>query len=73
MKSFKDFQEQLVAGQATPSTPAQTQQQRATSAKRASVITRRMKNRAEDELSAHQSNMRTLLRKDGGTDVRGGH
>lgn len=72
MKTFGEFSEQLVRGNLTPSTPAQTQQQRATSAKRASVIARRMRNRAEDELEAHQSNMRTLLKKSG-EDIRASH
>jgi hypothetical protein len=43
MKSFKDFQEKLERGRLTPSTPAQTQQQQATSARRANVIARRMR------------------------------
>ena len=72
MKTFSEFSEQLERGRLTPSTPAQTQQQRATSARRANVIARRMRNRAEDELSAHQSNMRTLLKKSG-EDIRGSH
>jgi hypothetical protein len=72
MKSFKDFQEQLERGRLTPSTPTQTQQQRATSARRANVIARRMRHRAEDELSSHQANMRTLLKKSG-EDIKGSH
>jgi hypothetical protein len=72
MKTFSEFNEQLERGRLTPSTPAQTQQQRATSARRANVIARRMRNRAEDELSAHQSNMRTLLKKSG-DDMRSSH
>jgi hypothetical protein len=31
-----------------------------------------MRHRAEDELSAHQSNMRTLLKKSG-EDIKGSH
>ena len=72
MKTFSEFNEQLQRGRLTPATPAQTQQQRATSARRANVIARRMRNRAEDELSAHQANMRTLLKKSG-EDIRGSH
>lgn len=72
MKTFSEFNEQLVRGNLTPATPAETQQQRATSAKRASVIARRMRNKTEDELEAHQANMRTLLKK-GGEDIRGSH
>lgn len=72
MKTFSEFNEQLQRGNLTPATPAQTQQQRATSARRASVITRKMRNRAEDELAAHQANMRTLLKKSG-EDIRGSH
>jgi hypothetical protein len=72
MKTFSEFNEQLQRGNLEPSTPAQTQQQRATSARRANVIARRMRNRAEDELSAHQANMRTLLKKSG-ENIRGSH
>lgn len=72
MKTFSEFCEQLVRGNLTPATPAQTQQQRATSAKRATVIARRMRNRAEDEMAAHQANIRTLLKKSG-EDIRGSH
>ena len=72
MKTFSEFNEQLQRGRLTPATPAQTQQQRATSAKRASVISRRLRGKAEDELSAHQANMRTLLKKSG-EDIKGSH
>lgn len=72
MKTFRQFQEQLVKGRLTPATPAQTQRQRETSARRANVIARRLRNRAEDELTAHQSNMRTLLKKSG-DDMRSSH
>lgn len=72
MKTFRQFQEQLQRGRLVPATPAQTQRQRETSARRANVIARRLRNRAEDELSAHQSNMTTLLKKSG-DDMRVGH
>lgn len=72
MKTFRQFQEQLQRGNLTPATPAQTQRQRETSARRANVIARRLRNRAEDELTAHQSNMRTLLKKSGDT-MRSSH
>ncbi len=72
MKTFQQFREQLVSGRVAPATQAQTQKQRETSAKRANVIARRLRNRAEDELSAHQANMRTLLRKDH-DDLRTSH
>ena len=72
MKTFQQFQEQLERGRLTPNTPAQTQQQRVSSVKRASMISTKMRGRAEDELNAHQSNMRTLLKKSG-SNIRSGH
>lgn len=72
MKTFQQFQEQLERGRLTPATPAQTQQQRASSVRRASMISTKMRHRAQDELGAHQSNMTTLLRKSG-TTIRSGH
>jgi uncharacterized FlaG/YvyC family protein len=72
MKTFRQFQEQLERGDFTPNTPAQTQQQRDSSVKRASMISRKMRSRSDDELDAHQSNMRTLLKKSG-EDIRGAH
>jgi uncharacterized FlaG/YvyC family protein len=72
MKTFREFSEQLERGDFTPNTPAQTQQQRDSSVKRASMISRKMRSRSDDELNAHQSNMRTLLKKSG-EDIRGAH
>lgn len=72
MKTFQQFQEQLERGRLTPATPAQTQQQRVSSVKRASMISTKMRGRASDELDSHQSNMRTLLKKSG-EDIKGAH
>jgi len=72
MKTFREFSEQLERGRLTPNTPAQTQQQRVSSVKRASMISTKMRGRASDELDSHQTNMRTLLKKSG-EDIRGAH
>ena len=72
MKTFQQFQEQLERGRLVPNTPAQTQQQRVSSVKRASMIATKMRGKYQDELNAHQSNMRTLLKKSG-EDIKGAH
>lgn len=73
MKTFQQFLEQTERGRVQIWSPQDYERHRRVSTTRARSVASKMQQKSQDELSAHQSNIRTLLSKRSDTQIRGSH